>query len=187
MSILCMTRSRSPMPPPLGPYRPTAWTSSTKVMAPNSWATSHISSSGHTAPEGEPSPSSDYSRALLRSPRSGVPGSIFARVNKVESLATKQEVNSSAASLSCRPYICTHSHDGLGDPGVAAHAQVVVAAPHGHVALRAERLRVVVGHGEGGGAAVHRLEDPYSSYWKVTTGGREREEEEEEEEEEFLN
>lgn len=52
MSILCMTLSLSPMPPPLGPYKPTAWTSSTKVMAPNLWAMSHISSSGHTAPEG---------------------------------------------------------------------------------------------------------------------------------------
>lgn len=52
MSILCMTLSLWPMPPPLGPYKPTAWTSSTKVMAPNLWAKSHISSSGHTAPEG---------------------------------------------------------------------------------------------------------------------------------------
>lgn len=50
-SILCVTLSLSPIPPPLGPYKPTAWTSSTNVMAPNLWATSHISSRGHTAPD----------------------------------------------------------------------------------------------------------------------------------------
>lgn len=52
MSIFGITPSRSPIPPPRAPYSPTAWTSSTKVIAPNSWATSHSSSSGHTAPAG---------------------------------------------------------------------------------------------------------------------------------------
>lgn len=50
-SILCVTLSLSPIPPPLGPYKPTAWTSSTNVMAPNLWATSQSSSRGHTEPD----------------------------------------------------------------------------------------------------------------------------------------
>ena len=41
---------------------------------------------------------------------------------------------------------------------MTAHAQVVVAAPHGHVSLGAQGLRVIVGHGELGGLAVHGLE-----------------------------
>lgn len=53
-----------------------------------------------------------------------------------------------------------HSHDGLGDFGVTAHAEIVVAAPHGHVPLRMQRLRVVVRHGERGGTPVHCLKDP---------------------------
>ena len=48
---------------------------------------------------------------------------------------------------------------------MATHAQVVVAAPHGHVprptgSLGVGRLGVVFGHGEGGGVPVHRLEHP---------------------------
>lgn len=53
-----------------------------------------------------------------------------------------------------------HTHDGLVDAGVSAHAQVVVAAPHGNVSLDEERLRVVVCHGKGRGAPVHCLKHP---------------------------
>lgn len=53
-----------------------------------------------------------------------------------------------------------YSHDSLGDFGVTAHAEIVVAAPHRHVPLRMERLRVVVCHGEREGAPVHGLKNP---------------------------
>lgn len=48
----------------------------------------------------------------------------------------------------------------MGDFGVTAHAEIVVAAPHGHVSLLVKRLRVVVCHWKGEGTAVHRLKNP---------------------------
>ena len=50
MSILCRTRSLSAIPPPRFPYKPTACTSSTKVIAPYLWAMSHSSLSGQISP-----------------------------------------------------------------------------------------------------------------------------------------
>lgn len=140
-----------------------------------------------------------------------IPGNILASVNNVESLATKQEEKSSAASLLCRwansrssstwnllvpemfrvppaPAPCfwraslqqkhfcqvssffeiqqqrsnqtDGSRDGLGDSGVSAHPQIVVAAPDRNLCLCSGRVRVAVCHWEGEGTAVQRLKDP---------------------------
>lgn len=43
---------------------------------------------------------------------------------------------------------------------MAAHAEVVIAAPDRHVSPRVDRLGVVVPHGESGSAAVYRLKYP---------------------------
>lgn len=50
MSILSIQPSLCPTPAPCSPYRPTAWTSSTKVRAPYLWATSHSSLRGDMSP-----------------------------------------------------------------------------------------------------------------------------------------
>lgn len=50
------------------------------------------------------------------------------------------------------------SHDGLGDSGVSAHPQIVVAAPHRNLCLK--RVCVAVCHWEGEGTAVQRLKNP---------------------------
>lgn len=51
-----------------------------------------------------------------------------------------------------------YSHDGLNDPWVSTHAQVVVAAPNGHLLLFLQGASEVVGHGELVGQTVHGLE-----------------------------
>lgn len=51
------------------------------------------------------------------------------------------------------------SHDGLGDSGVSAHPQIVVAAPDRNL-LYLKRVCVAVCHWEGEGTAVQRLKNP---------------------------
>lgn len=53
-----------------------------------------------------------------------------------------------------------YAHDSLGDFGVSAHAEVVIAAPHRDFPLCLKGLRVVVCHGKWQGAPVHRLKNP---------------------------
>lgn len=52
------------------------------------------------------------------------------------------------------------SHDGLGDSGVSAHPQIVVAAPDRNLCLCLKRACVAVCHWEGEGTAVQRLKNP---------------------------
>jgi hypothetical protein len=49
--------------------------------------------------------------------------------------------------------------DGVDDPRVSAHAQVVIGAPHRHVSPVAKGIGVVVTHGEVRGSPVYRLKD----------------------------
>lgn len=49
------------------------------------------------------------------------------------------------------------SHHSLDHARVATHPQVIVTAPHGHISLTAQRLGVIVCHGELGRAPVHRF------------------------------
>lgn len=52
------------------------------------------------------------------------------------------------------------SHGGLGDSGVSAHPQIVVAAPDRNLCLCLKRVCVAVCHREGEGTAVQRLKNP---------------------------
>lgn len=49
--------------------------------------------------------------------------------------------------------------DGVDDPWVSAHAQVIIGAPHRHISPVAEGVGVVVTHGEVRGPPVYRLKD----------------------------
>lgn len=52
---------------------------------------------------------------------------------------------------------CSDSHHSLDDTWVATHPQVIVAAPHRHISLVAQRLRVIISHGELARTTVHRF------------------------------
>lgn len=52
------------------------------------------------------------------------------------------------------------SRDGLGDSGVPAHPQIVVAAPDRNLCLCLKRVCVAVCQWEGEGTAVQRLKNP---------------------------
>lgn len=53
-----------------------------------------------------------------------------------------------------------YSHDGPAHPWVAAHPQVVIAAPHGHLLFGDERVRIVICHGEDVCPPVHSFKNP---------------------------
>ena len=68
-----------------------------------------------------------------------------------------EKVRGSGSAPSLTHFYTQRSHYGADDPRVSAHAQVVVAAPDGHVTFGRQRFRVIVRHGEGGGPPVHRF------------------------------
>lgn len=55
-----------------------------------------------------------------------------------------------------------YSHNGLHNPWMTTHAQVVIAAPDGHLSLFIQRACKVVGHGELVGQAIHSFEHTVS-------------------------
>lgn len=55
-----------------------------------------------------------------------------------------------------------YSHNGLHNPWMTTHAQVVIAAPDGHLSLILQGACKVVGHGELVGQAIHSFEHTVS-------------------------
>lgn len=55
-----------------------------------------------------------------------------------------------------------YSHDGLHNPWMTTHAQVVIAAPDRHLSLFVQGARKVVGHRELVGQAIHGFEHTVS-------------------------